>query len=70
MGTIRCIKRFIPIVIKIKKIFIKKIRNKNNKNKIKKEIKDLIRIIAITAHIIEIAYIIASFYIESKERES
>jgi len=36
---------------------------------IKKEIKDLVRIIGIMVHIIGIGYILASFYIESKENE-
>ncbi len=36
---------------------------------IKKEIKDLVRIIGISVHIIGIAYILASFYIESKEQK-
>ena len=38
---------------------------------IKKEVKDLIRIIGIIAHFIGIGYIIASFYIdETKDRKS
>lgn len=36
---------------------------------IKKEIKDLVRIIGIIAHFIRIGYILTSFYIESKENE-
>jgi len=36
---------------------------------IKKEVKDLVRIVGIMVHIIGIGYILASFYIESKENE-
>ncbi len=36
---------------------------------IKKEIKDLVRIVGVIVHILGIGYILASFYIESKENE-